>query len=97
MSDWRLIVEARVSPEVEDQWNHWYDEEHLPQVASCPGFVSATRMVSRGRGPRLYLSEYVIDDPSTLTTPEFSAARGWYQFEERLEARTRLFEIVTRR
>jgi hypothetical protein len=33
-----FIVNASVPPEIEDDWNRWYNEVHLPEIGDCPGF-----------------------------------------------------------
>jgi len=40
-----------VSPEREDDYNKWYDEEHIPDILAIPGFVSARRYRVRDAGP----------------------------------------------
>ena len=96
MTEWRFIVQARVRPEAEDAWNAWYDTVHLPEIAGCPGFRSATRMVAEGRAAKRFITEYEIDGPDALRTPEFASARGWYEFSELIEAETQLYEVITR-
>ncbi|MBV8398159.1 MAG: hypothetical protein JOZ17_05415, partial [Acetobacteraceae bacterium] len=41
-----LIVTATVDSQVEDAWNRWYDETHLPEIVACPGFRSGQRYVT---------------------------------------------------
>lgn len=36
-----LVVVVDVLPEHEDEFNRWYDEEHIPQKRATPGFRSA--------------------------------------------------------
>lgn len=33
-----LISQMNVAPEHEDEFNRWYDEEHIPQAGQIPGF-----------------------------------------------------------
>lgn len=33
-----LIAQMNVAPEHEDEFNHWYNEEHIPQAGQIPGF-----------------------------------------------------------
>ena len=98
-----LIVTAEIAPEHEDDWNRWYDEEHLPEAVACPGVLSGTRYVSEGKAAlsaggeysssaaRTYVAVYEIEGPETLQTPEFKAMRGWYQFAEHITSRTQVF------
>ena len=41
----------------DDEFNAWYDSEHIPERAAVPGFLSACRYVCRSGFPR-YLAEY---------------------------------------
>ena len=62
-----VVFSNPASPEVEDEYNRWYDEDHLPLVRSAPGVVGATRYRLDG-DPRhapehRYLAVYEIDGP----------------------------------
>ena len=95
-----LIVTAEVDPEVEAEWNHWYDTVHLPDALKCPGVRRGRRYVSRGEisetaagrmervARRVYTTIYELDSPDATTTPEFQATRGWYQFALHVRSRT---------
>ena len=71
---WLLSITARVAPEEEDAFNDWYDNEHLPVILTCPGFHSARRYVADGPEGRRYLTQYEIDGPQAMQTPEFVKA-----------------------
>lgn len=43
-----LIVTVEVDPEVEAEWNRWYDTVHLPDALKCPGVRRGRRYVSHG-------------------------------------------------
>jgi hypothetical protein len=75
MSDhWLLSVAAKVEPDDESAFNQWYDHEHLPVILACPGIHSASRFVTDGPEGRRYLTQYVIDGPESIQTPEFAKA-----------------------
>jgi len=38
-----LVFTHPASSDVEDEFNRWYDDVHLPEVSRVPGFVSARR------------------------------------------------------
>jgi hypothetical protein len=95
-----LIVTAEVDPEVEAEWNRWYDTVHLPDALKCPGVRRGRRYVSCGeiavtadgrterKAQRIYTTIYELDSPDATTTPEFRAMRGWYQFAPHVRSRT---------
>ena len=95
-----LVVTAEVDPEVEGEWNRWYDTVHVPDVLACPGVRGGQRYVSSGevsesaRGTvertarRIYTTIYELDSPAATTTAEFKAMRGWHQFAPHVRSRT---------
>jgi hypothetical protein len=97
-----LIVTAEVDPEVEAEWNRWYDEAHLPDALSCPGVKRGQRYVSVGEisetiegerrklEKRIYTTVYEIDSPAAIATPEFQAMRGWRHFSSHVRSRTQV-------
>ena len=40
-----IAVRLDVAPEHEDEFNAWYDSEHVPQVTALPGFVRTRRYI----------------------------------------------------
>ena len=94
-----LVVTVEVDPEVEDEWNRWYDTVHLPDALACPGVRRGRRYVSEGPisemthgrtervSRRIYTTIYELDSPSITSTPEFQAVRGWHQFAPHVRSR----------
>jgi hypothetical protein len=64
------------SPEHEAAWNDWYDNVHLPELLSVPGFVSAVRFRQLGAEGH-YLAMYEIDDPRVFAEPRYAQITGW--------------------
>jgi hypothetical protein len=62
----------------EEEFNAWYDTEHLAERLSIPGFVSARRWVDRAAAPGQgkYLATYELTHPGVLETPEYLAHVG---------------------
>jgi hypothetical protein len=60
-----LLVAIDVDPAHEDDFNRWYDEEHLPERLQCEGFLSARRYVALEGEPK-YLALYELEDPGVL-------------------------------
>lgn len=86
-----LIVDAVVDPAVEQEWNDWYDNKHLPEILACPHFDAAARYVTKDDGGRKYLTVYALSSEEAVSTPEFSQARGWAEFKDKVRASTRLY------
>ncbi|WP_160107264.1 DUF4286 family protein [Pseudomonas izuensis] len=64
-----LFSEMTPGATQEDEFNHWYDTEHIPPRMQAPGFVSAQRF-RNADGPA-YLALYELQDKSALLTPEY--------------------------
>ncbi len=83
-----LVVTATVDPAVEDAWNRWYNEVHLPEIAACPGFRSAQRYVAEEPQGRRYIALYELDSAAAVESAEFAARRGWGPFGGKVEFKT---------
>jgi hypothetical protein len=62
-----LLVAADIDPENEVDFNRWYDEEHIAERLTCPGFVRARRFTALEGGPK-YLALYELESPAALET-----------------------------
>ncbi|MCH7802292.1 MAG: hypothetical protein IIC24_12240, partial [Chloroflexi bacterium] len=65
-----LMVWCDVPAEQEEEFNRWYNEEHLAERLSAPGFLNAARYEVVTNGPK-HLAVYELDSPSALETPEY--------------------------
>ncbi|MGH8689613.1 MAG: hypothetical protein ACREUS_01155 [Burkholderiales bacterium] len=54
-------------PAMEEEFNAWYDQEHLPERLAIPGFRSARRWVSG----RTYLATYELDSVEVLSSAQY--------------------------
>lgn len=74
---WHYVVETDVAPGCEDDFNAWYDREHLPGLAAVPGTVRAARYVDADEqaSPR-YHACYDLLSPATLESAPWLAVRG---------------------
>ena len=59
-----LMVYTDVAPEHEDEFNRWYNEEHIPERLSIPGVLNAARYSAVQGGPK-YLACYELAAPET--------------------------------
>lgn len=92
-----FIVQSAVPPAIEDDWNRWYNEVHLPEIAACPGFLSAQRYVCDERGGRRYVAIYELDSPAAMLSAELAARRGWAQFSGQVEYRSSVYTKIAER
>jgi len=52
-----LVIAMNVGPEIEAEFNAWYNEEHLPALATVPGVLQARRYRGQAATQR-YLAMY---------------------------------------
>ncbi len=72
-----LVVMMDVDPEHEEEFNRWYDDEHLPERLEIPGYVSARRFkLQDGEGVLKYLCIWELEDGSPLESEEYKAQRA---------------------
>ena len=68
-----LIVRIDVAREMEDEFNRWYEEEHIPNLLSVPGVVWAKRGVNTGKGPK-YIAVYEHENSDVRDTEAYREA-----------------------
>jgi hypothetical protein len=69
-----LLTLTEPPPGMEEEFNAWYDEEHLPERLAIPGFRSARRWVADvppGNGK--YLATYELDSAAVLQSAAYLA------------------------
>jgi hypothetical protein len=64
------MVIIDVDPAAEDEFNRWYEEEHIPERLRYPGFHRAERFRS-ATVPQRYLALYHIDDPERVVSEAY--------------------------
>ena len=100
---WMYIVHTDIPDHIVDEYNDWYDREHLPRCAAIPGVFRARRYMSTGihgggaDGPR-YLTAYELAGPDVWESPAALQARKtpWTEKMRSLFSNTRraLYQLV---
>jgi len=67
-----IAVWLHVAPQHEDEFNDWYELEHVDQVVALPGFVSGRRYAADDTVPK-YLALYETADEHVEPGPHFQA------------------------
>jgi hypothetical protein len=70
-----FLVYTDIDPQHEDEFNAWYNTEHLPELLSLPGFLDAARYVAYKGGPK-YLAVYELANADALKSAEFQKWRA---------------------
>ena len=54
------------------EFNEWYNKEHLPELLSVPSILSAARYRGQSKGGPQYLACYELDSVEVMQTPAFT-------------------------
>ena len=69
-----LLTMTEPPAAMEEEFNAWYDDEHLAERLAITGFRSARRWVADvAPGEGKYLATYELDSPQVLTSAEYLA------------------------
>jgi hypothetical protein len=66
-----LLNAMNVDPAHEADFNAWYDQEHIPQLAAVPGCLTARRFRATDNGSHKYIALY------HLASPDVQASAAW--------------------
>jgi len=83
------IVRVDIDPEHEAAFNEWYDQQHLPDILGCPGWLSAQRCVAMDNGPK-YAAMYEVAGEWAYETPEYRKVTGFGPFTPHIKNFTRI-------
>ena len=94
---WMYIVHTDIPDHIVDEYNAWYDKEHLPRCAGIPGVLRARRYAATAGNPK-YLTAYELSGPDVWESPAALAARKtpWTEKMRSLFSNTRrvLYKLV---
>jgi len=67
------LLEVRLHIDVahESELNDWYDREHVAELLSIPGVLSATRYVEEGSAVKMYRAFYELAHERVVSGPHF--------------------------
>ncbi len=69
-----LLTMTEPPPAMEEEFNAWYDTEHMAERLAITGFRSARRwLADTGPGEGRYLATYELDSPAVLHSAEYLA------------------------
>ena len=70
-----LLAGFDYSPLAEDEFNDWYDLEHVPERARVPGFGRIERWLG-AENPKLAIATYDLDSPAVLSSEAYRKIGG---------------------
>jgi hypothetical protein len=87
-----LLVMADIDPALEDDFNRWYEEEHLAERMTIPGFINARRFTAIEGQPK-YLALYDLESPDVLQSAPYLhvVGAGKSPWTKRMEAQFKNF------
>jgi hypothetical protein len=87
-----LIVLSQPATVFEEEFNAWYDSEHIPERLAVPGFETARRYVSVSGTPR-YLVIYDLADAQVLESAEYRKVSfdNFSPWTRRVTSRARIY------
>ena len=69
-----LLNAMNIAPELEAEFNEWYDKEHIPALSAVPGVLCARRFRATD-GNRKYVALYHLTGPEVVESAEWKVAR----------------------
>jgi hypothetical protein len=66
-----LVIWTDIAAEHEAEFNQWYDQEHIPQLLTVPGFQTGRRYRAVEGAPR-YIAIYQLADENVPRRPRNS-------------------------
>lgn len=94
---WMYVVHTDIPDHIVEEYNAWYDKEHLPRCANIPGVLRARRYTATSGNPR-YLTAYELTGAEVWESPAAQVARKtpWTEKMRSLFSNTRraLYQLV---
>ncbi len=69
-----MMVWMDVPADKEEEFNRWYNEEHLPELMEIPGVLNAARYEAVRSGPK-HLACYELESPGVVETEAFTSRK----------------------
>jgi hypothetical protein len=66
-----LLVFMNPPPAFEEEFNAWYDSEHIPERLAVPGFLTGLRYVNIASGAPRFMAMYDLENLAVLDTPHY--------------------------
>jgi hypothetical protein len=91
-----LLVFMHPPPAFEEEFNAWYDTEHIPERLAVPGILTGLRFMHAGGGTPRYLAIYDLEHASVMDSPAYlRVAHGNSSpWTKRVTARARVQRFV---
>ncbi len=93
-----LLVLMQPPPTIEEEFNAWYDSEHIPERAAVPGVETALRFSSLTNAAPKYLAMYDLANEEVLDSDAYKRVAGANSspWTKRVTGRTKVYRSVGR-
>jgi hypothetical protein len=88
-----LLATLEPPEEMEEEFNEWYDTEHIPERKVIPGIFNAQRFVAQEGSPK-YLALYDLENVAVLQSEAYKLiGPGYYSpWTQRISRKARIFK-----
>lgn len=66
-----LLVFMNPPPAFDEEFNAWYDSEHIPERLAVPGILTGLRYMNIGGGAPRYLAMYDLESFAVMESPDY--------------------------
>ena len=91
-----LLVLMQPPENIEEEFNAWYDTEHVPERLSVPGVLTAIRFSSISAATPKYLAMYDLESESVLESEAYRRVAGENSspWTRRVTGKTKVYRSV---
>jgi hypothetical protein len=91
-----LLVLMQPPVNIEEEFNAWYDSEHVPERSAVPGVLTAIRFSSVSAAAPKYLAMYDLETESVLESDAYKRVAGENSspWTKRVTGKTKVYRSV---
>jgi hypothetical protein len=91
-----LLVLMQPPVNIEEEFNAWYDSEHVPERSAVPGVLTAIRFSSISAAAPKYLAMYDLETESVLESDAYKRVAGENSspWTKRVTGKTKVYRSV---
>jgi hypothetical protein len=91
-----LLVLMQPPVNIEEEFNSWYDNEHVPERSAVPGVLTAIRFSSISAAAPKYLAMYDLETESVLESDAYKRVAGENSspWTKRVTGKTKVYRSV---
>ncbi|MDE0823039.1 MAG: hypothetical protein OSB07_03580 [Dehalococcoidia bacterium] len=78
-----MMVGADISTDKEEEFNRWYNEEHLKDLLAVPGILDGARYEATKSGPK-HMAVYELENVDVINTDAMKALRPFTERGQRM-------------